>query len=130
MTKKELKKEMSEASGIAQSVYEYMLDRWEGVNDKSVILGEVLEHGCISGIVGNLIYYCDTVKFYEDNKEEINELLVKFMSECGVKSPCELFGDKWDTADPLANNVHNQNLLAWFGFEEVARAIQERIFGY
>jgi hypothetical protein len=34
-----------------------------------------------------------------------------------------LFGDKWDKTDPLARDSGNQNLLAWFGFEETARMI-------
>jgi hypothetical protein len=35
-------------------------------------------------------------------------------------APSELFGDKWDKNDPLALDTQNQNLLAWFGFEEMA----------
>lgn len=42
------------------------------------------------------------------------------MSESGVDSPEEIFGDKWDKEDPLALSTMNQNLLAWFAFEETA----------
>lgn len=34
-----------------------------------------------------------------------------------------MFGDKWDEEDPLAQNTFNQNLLAWFGFEETLREV-------
>ena len=43
--------------------------------------------------------------------------------EEAVYAPSELFGDKWDKEDPLAQDDYNQNLLAWFGFEETLRNI-------
>ena len=30
---------------------------------------------------------------------------------------------RWETDDPLANDTYNQNLLAWFGFEETAHQL-------
>ena len=45
------------------------------------------------------------------------------MNGTGLYSPTELFGDKWDKEDPLAQDDFNQNLLAWFGFEETLRNI-------
>ena len=38
-------------------------------------------------------------------------------------SPIDLFGNKWDKEDMLAIDIYNQNLLAWFGFEETLRRI-------
>lgn len=77
-----------------------------------------LQHGgCASGFVSHLIRYHETTAFYQAHKKEINALLSE---NAGVSSPKDLFGDKWDTADPLAEEVQNQNLLAWFGFEETA----------
>jgi len=57
------------------------------------------------------------------SKEEINTLLYEIMESTGLYSPTELFGDKWDKEDPLAIEDYNQNLLAWFGFEETLRKI-------
>ena len=45
------------------------------------------------------------------------------MNETGLYAPSDLFGDKWDKEDPLAQDICNQNLLAWFGFEETLRKI-------
>jgi hypothetical protein len=78
--------------------------------------------GCISGMVGKLIYYKDTVRFYKRHHEEIDGLLHDLLTETG-ESIEALFGDKWEKEDPLARNTLNQNLLAWFGFEETARRI-------
>ena len=82
--------------------------------------------GCQSGMVGKLIYYSDTVKFYRRHRAEINAMLKEFMSDMGADGPQGLFGEKWDTEDPLAQEDLNQNLLAWFGFEETARRIAQQ----
>lgn len=81
--------------------------------------------GCESGIVDKLIYYTDTVRFYRKHQSEIDSMLKEFLSDLGAEGPQGLFGDKWDTDDPLAREDSNQNLLAWFGFEETARRIAE-----
>lgn len=86
-------------------------------------LSDLLQHGCGSGIVNSLITYHDTCQFYEDHKGEINELLKGSLHDTGL-SVSELFGDKWDNKDPLAMDINNQNLLAWFGYEETARSMQ------
>ena len=86
-------------------------------------LGELMQYGCQSGIVGKMIYYRDTLPFYKRHKVEINELLYSMLADCGLKNPAELFGEKWEPDDPLALDTLNQNLLAWFAFEETARKL-------
>lgn len=111
------------ASPLYRRVCNYIIDRWSNYNDKKNIFTDVLYHGCQSGIVGELIYYTDTVRFYKQYRNEINELLYDTMNSTGLYSPSDLFGEKWDKEDPLAQNDFNQNLLAWFGFEETLRKI-------
>ena len=108
-------------SPLMDDVIHYVLDQWGYYEDKKAIFTDVLYHGCSTGIVGHLIYYSDTVKYYEDHKTEINELLYDAMFNCGTNDPKVLFGDKWDEEDPLAIEMSNKNLLAWFGFEETMR---------
>ena len=97
--------------------------RTQTQNDKKYIFTDVLHNGCCSGVVSELIYYYDTVRFYKQYRQEINEMLYNIMNETGLYAPSELFGDKWDKEDPLAQDDFNQNLLAWFGFEETLRNI-------
>lgn len=85
---------------------------------------DLLEHGCQSGVVSDLIYYTDTVAFYDKHQEEIDEMLAEACEDCGCR-PDQLFGDNWDSDDPLARGDLNKNLLAWFGFEETTRRIIE-----
>ena len=118
---KEIKRNSN--SHLVRRVCNYVISRWGDYDDKKYIFTDVLHHGCQSGIVGELIYYSDTVRFYKQHKEEINSLLYDAMNGTGLYSPTELFGDKWDKEDPLAQYDCNQNLLAWFGFEETLRNI-------
>lgn len=84
-------------------------------------LEDLARGGCQSGLVGGLVYYTDTLKFYKKHSKEIKELLKTTLDATGFKSPSELFGDKWDKDDIFAEETLNQNLLTWFGFEETAR---------
>ena len=118
------KQAIEENDGLLESVTEYILDKFDEYNDPKTIVTEVLEHGCVSGIVSELIYYSDTTAFYDKNKEKINELLYDVMEECGIYHLEELFGHgdvRWDEEDPLALDYYNKNILAWFGFEECMR---------
>ena len=113
-------------SGLTKYVCDYIIDNWDEKSDddnNESILTNILKYGCESGSCSDLIYYNQTLKFYEDYEDEINELLVNLLNCCGYKSPVELFGDKWDDDDPLARDEHNQNLLAWFAFEETMRNV-------
>jgi hypothetical protein len=85
---------------------------------------DLMQGGCQSGMVGAMIYYRDTVKFYKKHMAEIDAMLQESCSECGC-TPAELFGEKWEDGDPLARDDMNMNLLAWFGFEETARHLME-----
>lgn len=83
---------------------------------------DVLYGGCQSGVVSELIYYTDTLKFYAQYQHDIDNLLQELCRDTGC-TPAELFGDKWERDDPLARHAINKNLLAWFGFEETTRQL-------
>ena len=87
------------------------------IEDATQWIEDLQQHGCVSGMVGALIYYSDTCKFYEENKQGINSLLYETLEDTGL-SMQELFGNKFDKEDPLCIDDINQNLLSWFAFEE------------
>lgn len=117
---KNLKKD---ATPLQKRVCNYVIDEWRNYDDKKNIFTDVLYYGCQSGTVGFLIYYSDTVRFYKQYKDEIDNLLYETMSETGIYVLKDLFGKRWDEEDPLGNGDYNMNLLAWFGFEETLRNI-------
>lgn len=118
-----LNKQAIEANdGLVESVTNYILDKFDEYDDPKQIVLEVLEHGCVSGIVGELIYYSDTTAYYAKNRDAINRLLYEQMEEYGSHDLTEFFCD-WDPEDPLALDYYNQNILAWFGFETTMRNV-------
>lgn len=86
-------------------------------------LEDLSSHGCISGMVGGLVYYSDTLKFYKKHKKEIQVMVREFCDDTGSDISC-LNG--WDKEDIFAEETNNQNILAWFGFEETARNLAQR----
>lgn len=123
LTLKNIKNLKSNATPLQKRVCNYVIDEWGNYDDKKHIFTDVLNYGCQSGMVGFLVWYSDTIRFYKQHKSEIDEMLYELMSETGIYSLPELFGDKWDKEDPLANSDFNMNLLAWFGFEETLRKL-------
>lgn len=115
---------IEDKDGLMESVTNHILDKWDDYEDPKDIVSEILEHGCISGCVSELIYYSDTVAYYEKNREAINDLLYETMDSCGIYNLPELFSN-WEKDDPLALGYYNQNILVWFGFEETLRKFAE-----
>lgn len=107
-------------SELTKDVIDYILNEWDEYDDPKQIVIDLLEHGCQSGMVGHLVYYSQTMAYYKKHKEEIDNLFYDAMDEYGV-APSELLGDKWEIGDPFAIYPYNQNILAWFGFEETMR---------
>lgn len=75
-------------------------------------LKDILNNGCQSGIVSQFIYYKDTKEFFKTYVEEIGEL-VEEMEE--------------STGEPLKIGSPIYNWLAWFGYEETARQIADKL---
>lgn len=108
---------------IKDEVVEWLTEDDETKEEEAVKLRQLAEHGCMSGMVGELIYYHDTCAFFEKHKLEIQAMLSTDLEDFGV-SMQEMFPD-WDTSDPLVMDTQNQNLLAWYAFERTAHAIME-----
>ena len=90
---------------------------------------DILYNGLQSGIIGELIYYSDTLAWYKKHKKDIMQMLKETMLSLGAKSPADVFGKNWDDDDPFAEDTQNRNLLAWYSFEETTREIADRL-GY
>jgi len=122
-TKAQLKRIKAGANNkLEKKVINVLLDKGIAGEIESYIK-DLMYGGCESGMEGSLIYYSDTVSFYKKYQKEIKAILRESLSETGYTSPKELFGDKWDDEDIFAEDTLNQNLLAWFGFEETVKKI-------
>lgn len=84
------------------------------------ILKDLFYGGCASGMIGELIYTYDCVRFYKLYRKDIDSLVYNLCNDTGC-SPNQFSG--WDKEDPFARGDNNQNILAWVGFEETARQL-------
>lgn len=74
----------------------------ESQEDQTSYVNDVLTHGCVSGIVTELIYYTDTHKFYDTHYEDIEALREEYEEDFGHGLRIE--GDL-------------KNFMAWWSFE-------------
>ena len=116
---------------LERNVQQWVNEQAESYDDGAKgVLTDLMRGGCSSGIVGHLIYYTDTLKFFQTHRREISALLSEIIQDSGMQ-PAELFPANrnsmgWDILDPLAQENQNRNLLAWFGFEETAQRLASR----
>ncbi|WP_053958407.1 DUF7222 domain-containing protein [Sulfobacillus thermosulfidooxidans] len=81
------------------------------------IADEVLQRGCESGIIAELVADDDAAGFYRRNRNAIGMVVSNHLGS----NPAIFFGDQWDRDDPTASNPHNQKLLVWFAVEQTIR---------
>ena len=70
---------------------ESMMDGYSNIDD---IFNDLFTGGCESGIVTNLIYYDDTVKYFDDHESEIMEML----EQLGIEDV-----ESWDGLQELSD---------------------------
>ncbi len=130
MNKEKLKETLESLKGhnkLKNAVIDYYIDReLDSYEELQQEFSDLAQHGCISGMISSLIYYSDTTKFYNDYKEEINQMLSELKDGTGLSLE-ELFGDKFDKEDPLVLEDNNQNLMAWYAFEEMSSKLSEEL---
>lgn len=82
-------------------------------NDEPItFFSDLLQHGCISGMVSSLIYYRDTHSFYLRFYDQIEELRINMEESLG---------------DSLKPSGDLMNWYSWFAFEETARLLAEEL---
>lgn len=73
---------------------------------------DLLNYGCVSGMVGSLIYYHDTHAFFDRHYAEIEEIRHSFTDQ---------------DIHPVAINDDLKNFYAWMAFEEVAHQMAQEM---
>lgn len=97
---------------LSDSIREILEHELQDPDYRESWIDDLEAHGCVSGMVSDLIYYHDTLAFFEKHEDEICELAQEYefnpsivkLGETGVK-----------------------NTLAWFAFETLARSVFEEM---
>lgn len=101
--------------------------------EQKTYMEDVMQYGCISGMVSELIYYKDTLAWYDDLRDDIIELLEKAMSMVGCHYGEEsmIFGDKWSELEECTEDFESK--LDYDDFEndeDYNEAIEEEWYDY
>lgn len=119
----------------------------ENIEQTTSTLQDIARHG-INGGYGGFIYYEDTCKFFDENKDAIFKLLNELYQECAYGSEMEMLrsfncfkGEDFSLKDIMeVNNFQGQgenpthtmlkNGLAWYAGEEIANAFDNALDSY
>ena len=89
-----LKTMENETTGVKNDVINYLLEYNNNSEDLQTHLEDINNYGCESGQVNHLIYYTDTVAYYEEHESEIMEML----EELGIEDV-----ESWDGLQELSD---------------------------
>ena len=105
-----------------ETIREFLL---RGEKEERFLISDVATHGCSGGTISELIYYDDTVKFYDKHEAEIWDELNNTAEDLGETIPFMISNFRGcknvDSAETF------KNLLSWWVCEVIAqRIINER----
>lgn len=106
-----LKTMETETTGVKNDVINFLLEDVKEYSPQDK-LQDLLANGCKSGMVNHLIYYTDTVKFFEDHENEIIEMLESFgieyvESQNGIEQLAEMIPEL-DTVEDRHNEAEEK----------------------
>ena len=141
-----LKTMETETTGVKNDVINYLLEFSQDSEDLQTHLEDINNYGCESGQVNHLIYYKDTVAYYEEHESEIMEMLEQLGIEDveswdGLEELSYLFprletpDERHENAeniamyevDPMELNNQDKNYLAWAIFEYNASVLFDEL---
>ena len=88
---------------------------WVTRNLSQGTIKEVVQNGCVSGVVQDLIYYDDTVAFNDQHEDEIWDMLYEYANNTGdsvMHMISKMNGN-------IASMMQLKNQLTWWAVEEV-----------
>lgn len=91
------------------------IKEWVLSTQSADTIREIAEHGCINGTCCELIYYSDTIKFYDEHIEEIWKLISDRAEDMGI-STLKYISRLLTNID---TDTQFKNALTWMAVENV-----------
>ncbi|MCD4667850.1 MAG: hypothetical protein K8R44_04590 [Sulfurimonas sp.] len=107
---------------LEREIKEIIINNVESYDNPRDFFNDILEHGCISGMINELCWYNQTTDFCTRHAEDINSAMYEILEMTGVDSAKDLLTG-FDETDFLIIGNHNQNLICWFIFESSCESI-------
>ena len=105
---------------IEETVAEFLL---RGEKEERFLISDVATHGCSGGTISELIYYEDTVKFYNDHEDEIWDELSNMAEDLGQTIPFMI--SNFRGCKNVDSSETFKNLLTWWICEHIAARISD-----
>lgn len=116
----------AETQGVKADVINYILEMSQDAEDAEGLLDNIVTHGCESGMVNHLIYYKDTVAYYEEHEEEIKNFVAdiygieELESWDGIQYLSEMFpvdsaDDRHEDAEADIREIASSNMFEYYG---------------
>ena len=82
---------------------------------------EIATHGCINGCCNELIYYSDTIAFYEKYHNEIWSLISNYAYECDLTAMNFLS----NLDGNIESDTELKNIMSWVAVEIICNDLAE-----
>ena len=90
---------------------------------------DIINYRCVSGCVSSLIYYSDTVRFFNCYKKEIKRLIYDTEnSHEDIRGKYAIIYDTVIYENQKKLTIEEKNIFAWFAYEEIVRRIAQDYF--
>ena len=105
----ELKKDKDFNNRVEKKVINDLINTGLTTKELKVHIEDIVQCGCISGIVPSLIYYSDTIKFFNCYRQEILSML---------QDPDKnIYSEYTYLLDNKKYSTQEKNDLAWFAYD-------------
>lgn len=121
--------EWEEISPLHERVISEIVDDSENYNgtklDRIKSRLDDISHGLVSGIVGSLVYYSDTTKFFDEYYDDIWDVIQELVDN-GLE-PLEAIKRNCDDVEILMCTDNVKNWVVWMVYEEIAYQFQDSV---
>jgi len=105
--------------GESMSIQKFLL---AGEKAEQFTIEDIVKHGCSGGIIPSLIYYDDTVKFYDEHENEIWDQLYQEANDMGNECILKHIS-QFNGAKDVGSMTQLKNMLSWWACEQAAHRI-------
>jgi len=121
--KNQLEENLKNSCGLRKYCLNHILEEYEEYEEIKNFFTDLFNGGCVSGMISDLIYYEDTIKFFDRNEELITDFLNQEADDLGVDGMFKLFNKdyqcysidefknwaSWYIAETVAHEIANNN---------------------
>ena len=119
-------KELRNTNKLYERVIDEILEdskSYGGTTKERIIArcNDILYSGCVTGVVGSMVYYTDTIEFYNKYYDEIYELIEELEAK-GLEI-LECLKRNLETYQIIMNDEQAKNQIAWLAYEEITNKL-------